>query len=163
MDTGIRSCLVLALLAAISTALTAGQDPAPAAGAALFQRSCASCHNVEGRAPSLSTGVFSHGGDAAQIAQTIRAGVPGTQMPAFPRLTDNQIWQVVTYIRSLTPTAVAPASAPPKPAVPASYCRTGVARRLRGTRYISKRSARRQEGRGGDGRRASRAQLRDRQ
>src|SRR5882724_120913 len=94
------SCIAL-LLAVISTAPAAEQDPAATAGAALFQRSCASCHNVEGRAPSLSTGVFTHGGDAAQIAQTIRAGVPGTQMPAFPALSAEAVAQLVAYIRSL--------------------------------------------------------------
>src|ERR1700749_5150348 len=103
-------------LAAISGA--APQDQPAAAGAALFQRSCASCHNVEGRAPSLSTGVFAHGGEDAQIAQTIRSGVPGTQMPAFPALSAETIAQLIAYIRSIAPatprpptaaTAVAPA------------------------------------------------------
>ena len=72
----------------------------------MFQRRCASCHNVEGRAPSLSTGVFTHGGDDAQIAQTIRAGVPGTQMPAFPALSSDAVAQVVAYIRTLAPSPV---------------------------------------------------------
>src|SRR4051812_48604617 len=77
------------------------QDASPAAaGAALFQRSCASCHNVEGRAPSLSTGVFAHGGADAQLAETIRAGVPGTQMPAFPQLSPDAIADLIAYIRS---------------------------------------------------------------
>ena len=80
--------VVFLAVALISGGLAANQGAPPdaVAGATLFQRSCASCHNVEGRAPSLSTGVFAHGGDDAQIAQTIRAGVPGTQMPPFPTL-----------------------------------------------------------------------------
>ena len=96
--------VVLMFVAAIPAAVAGDQDPAPAAaGAAVFQRSCASCHNVEGRAPSLSTGVFTHGGDDAQIAQTIRTGVPGTQMPAFPALSVEAVAQLVAYIRSLAP------------------------------------------------------------
>jgi alcohol dehydrogenase (cytochrome c) len=115
------SWVVLMCVAAISAAVGGDQDPAPAAaGAAVFQRRCASCHNVEGRAPSLSTGVFTHGGDDAQIAQTIRAGVPGTQMPAFPALSSDTVAQVVAYIRSLAPSpardqrgAGSPNAAPP--------------------------------------------------
>jgi mono/diheme cytochrome c family protein len=78
-------------------------DPAAiAAGAALYARSCASCHSIESRAPSLATGVFAHGGEDDQIAQTIRAGVPGTQMPAFPALRPEAVLQLVAYIRSLS-------------------------------------------------------------
>ena len=95
----------LAVLALIAIASAAAQDPPAAGGAALFQRRCASCHTVEGRAPSLSTGVFTHGGDAAQIAQTIRVGVPGTQMPAFPALSADELAQLVTYVRGLSANA----------------------------------------------------------
>jgi alcohol dehydrogenase (cytochrome c) len=96
----------------------AGDPAAIAAGAALFQRSCAACHNVEGRGPSLATGVFTHGSDDGQIAQTIRAGVPGTQMPPFPALSTEAMAQLVAYIRSLAndaarPPAPAPAAADP--------------------------------------------------
>src|SRR5437762_1151803 len=98
----------------IATLYAGGQPTGPAAaGAALFQRSCASCHNVEGRAPSLTTGVFAHGSDDAQIAQTIRAGVAGTQMPPFPALSADEIRQLVAYIRSLPS-----ASPPPRGRIP---------------------------------------------
>ena len=80
----------------------AGDPAAIAAGAELFARSCASCHGVENRAPSLSTGAFARGGEDDQIAQSIRAGVPGTQMPAFPALRTDAVWQLVAYIRSLS-------------------------------------------------------------
>ncbi len=92
-----------------AAAQPAGADPAAiAAGAALFQRSCASCHNVEGRGPSLATGVFTHGSDDAQIAQTIRAGVPGTQMPPFQALSADAVRQLVAYIRSLSSSVARP-------------------------------------------------------
>jgi len=80
----------------------AGDPAAIAAGAELFARSCASCHLVESRAPSLATGRFARGGEDDQIAQTIRAGVPGSQMPAFPALRTDAVWQLVAYIRSLS-------------------------------------------------------------
>jgi PQQ-dependent dehydrogenase (methanol/ethanol family) len=89
----------------------AGDPAAIAAGAELFARSCASCHGIDSRAPSLSTGVFARGGEDDQIAQSIRAGVPGTQMPAFPALRTDAVWQLVAYIRSLSGAGVAAASA----------------------------------------------------
>src|SRR5258707_12313369 len=96
----LKGCATLAIF--LAPVLPAGQEaPAVAAGAALFQRSCASCHNVEGRAPSLSTGVFAHGGEDAQIAQTIRAGGPGTQMPPFPALSDQAVRHPIAYVRRL--------------------------------------------------------------
>ena len=118
--------VVLFAFALISVGLTAQQAAPPdvAAGATLFQRSCASCHSVEGRAPSLSTGIFTHGGEDAQIAQTIRAGVAGTQMPPFPALSADEVRQLVVYIRSLVPARnparnPAPNSAPNPPPAPA--------------------------------------------
>src|SRR5262249_8552377 len=42
-----------------------------------------------------------HGDNDGDLFHTIRAGLPGTQMPPFARLTDNEVWQLVTYIRSI--------------------------------------------------------------
>ena len=112
-----RSLLPTLLLLTIIRAT--GQQTAPAAaGAALFQQRCASCHNVDGRAPSLSTGAFTHGSEDAQIAQTIRAGVPGTQMPPFPSLSDPEIRELVAHIRSLSAGRASPApGSTPNPAL----------------------------------------------
>ena len=108
----LKGCATFLLFA---TVYAGGQPTGPAAaGATLFQRSCASCHNVEGRAPSLATGVFAHGSDDAQIAQTIRAGVAGTQMPPFPSLSADEIRQLVAYIRSLS----SPPPPPPRGRIP---------------------------------------------
>ena len=95
--------LVVAMSAQTPTAQRnplGGDTAATRDGEARFQRSCASCHSVEGRAPELTSGVFMRGGQDAEIFQTIRAGVPGTQMPPFTALTDDEIWQLVAYIRS---------------------------------------------------------------
>src|SRR5581483_6389216 len=40
-----------------------------------------------------------------QIFQNIREGIPGTQMPAFDLLAPNEVWQLVSYIRSLSTSA----------------------------------------------------------
>src|SRR6476646_8704099 len=75
-----------------------GTDPAAAAaGRATYDQTCASCHGPAGRGdrgPALDTGAFARGGDDGALFHTIRTGVPGSQMPAFPRLTDNQVWQI---------------------------------------------------------------------
>jgi alcohol dehydrogenase (cytochrome c) len=83
----------------------ASRPDAVEAGHRLYDRTCQSCHGPEGqgeRAPALDRGAFAHGNEDGDLFHTIRAGVPGSQMPPFPALTDEQTWQLVTYIRSLT-------------------------------------------------------------
>jgi PQQ-dependent dehydrogenase (methanol/ethanol family) len=83
----------------------AGNPAAVSAGGRLYEQACLSCHGGEGRGgergPALSTGAFKHGGLDGQIFLNIRNGVASTQMPPFKRLTTEQVWQLVSYIRSL--------------------------------------------------------------
>ena len=82
----------------------ANQPAAAAAGHRLYDQTCQSCHGPAGqgdRGPALDSGSFAHGSDDANLFRTIRAGVPGSQMPPFAGLTDEQVWQLVSYIRSL--------------------------------------------------------------
>src|SRR5580692_4475449 len=63
----------------------AGNRSAVAAGAVLYRQTCQACHGGEARGdrgPALASGNFSHGGEDGELFQTIRNGVPGTQMPA---------------------------------------------------------------------------------
>ena len=81
-------------------------DPtAIAAGKGVFDATCVACHGPGGvgteRAPALDTGRFTHGGEDFEIFQTIQKGVPGTQMPPFGALSPEQLWQLVSYVRSL--------------------------------------------------------------
>jgi PQQ-dependent dehydrogenase (methanol/ethanol family) len=80
-------------------------DPAAvAAGRDLYAQTCQSCHGGEARGdrgPALATGNFRHGGEDSDLFQTIRTGVPGTQMPAFPALPTDTIWRIIAYLRSL--------------------------------------------------------------
>src|SRR6185295_17971495 len=80
-------------------------DPsAPAAGKAVFESTCAACHGAGAagseRAPALNTGTFRHGGSDNEIFQTIRSGVSGTLMPAFSALPSDNVWKLVSYIKS---------------------------------------------------------------
>jgi len=82
-------------------------DPAaPAAGRAVFESTCAACHGAGAggseRAPALNTGTFRHGGSDPEIFQTIRSGVSGTLMPAFSALPSDNVWKLVSYIKSLS-------------------------------------------------------------
>ncbi|MEO6339926.1 MAG: PQQ-binding-like beta-propeller repeat protein, partial [Caulobacteraceae bacterium] len=90
----------------------AGNADAAVAGQKTFNGVCAACHGPNGsgtdRAPSLA-GSLKHGGEDYEVFQTIHNGAPGTQMPAFPALPPEDIWRLVTFIKSLSG---APAGAP---------------------------------------------------
>lgn len=82
-------------------------------GTQLFATNCSSCHGkgaVGGSAPVLNSQQFLKGATDAQISNLIAGGVPGTDMPAWSlafagTLTDEQIRQISTYLRSLEPNA----------------------------------------------------------
>ena len=79
-------------------------------GGQLFAASCAECHGENasggGIAPTLNSKQFLATTSDTQIQALIAGGVSGTQMPAWSldfggTLTDEQVQQVVTYLRSL--------------------------------------------------------------
>ena len=82
-------------------------------GGDLFKQSCASCHGIEatgGSAPTLNSKQFLSATSDAQAALIITGGVPGSSMSAWSQdyggpLTDEQVRQLVTYLRSLEPGA----------------------------------------------------------
>jgi len=82
----------------------AGNPAAAEAGRKLYDQTCQACHGQGARGdrgPALSTGAFRRGGADGEIFTNIRAGIPGTQMPPFSQLRTEQIWQLVSYLRSL--------------------------------------------------------------
>ncbi|HEX7793755.1 MAG TPA: PQQ-dependent dehydrogenase, methanol/ethanol family [Vicinamibacterales bacterium] len=84
----------------------AGNTDAIAAGRRVYDQTCQTCHGPEGqgdRGPALNRAEFAHGNEDGDLFHSIRSGVPGTQMPAFSRLSDEQTWQLVSYVRSLGP------------------------------------------------------------
>ncbi len=82
-------------------------------GTQLFATNCSSCHGkgaVGGSAPTLNAKEFLKGTTDAQIRSLIAGGVSGTDMPAWSlefggTLTDEQVLQITTYLRSLEPNA----------------------------------------------------------
>lgn len=113
----VGSTVVLALLVA-ATALHA-QDKNPYAGDAKiakvgeyqFRSNCAFCHGLGarggGRGPDLTRARKHHGNTDAEIFHNIHDGITGTAMPAATNggigvgMSDDEIWQVVTYLRSV--------------------------------------------------------------
>ena len=84
----------------------ANNQDAILAGGRMFNAVCAECHGPKGagdlRGPALDTGGFVHGGDDADMFRTIRAGVVGTEMEPHPAYNDDETWQLVAYIKSLS-------------------------------------------------------------
>ena len=90
-----------------------GDQAAIQTGMGLFRSRCADCHGIDARgvrSPDL-TQVWASGRTDEGLFQTVRRGVPNTEMPANPppRTTDREIWQVLAYLRTLA----APASTDP--------------------------------------------------
>jgi putative heme-binding domain-containing protein len=88
-----------------------GNADAILAGMGQFRQRCADCHGTDARgvrAPDI-THVWSSGRTDVGLFKTIRSGVPGTEMPAFPapRTSDRDIWQILAYLRTLAATAPA--------------------------------------------------------
>lgn len=76
-----------------------------------FRINCAFCHGLGarggGRGPDLRGANKRHGNSDADLFNTITNGVPGTAMPANGTtgqgvgMTSEEIWQVITYLRSV--------------------------------------------------------------
>ncbi len=85
----------------------------------LFALKCASCHGDAGRGDGkarpknekgepikvrdLREGRFQGGTEARELFWRIRCGIPGTPMTAQKDLRDEDIWQLVYYVKSIAP------------------------------------------------------------
>jgi putative heme-binding domain-containing protein len=77
-------------------------------GRRLFDGMCVVCHGFEGaggEGPSLNRPNV--GGDDQALRSTIENGIPARGMPRVRRFTDNELGQLVAYVRSLGRTASA--------------------------------------------------------
>ena len=73
-------------------------------GKQYFLGRCSYCHGAEGeggRGVSLQTGEYRRGGLDGELFNTIRNGIPGSEMPAT-RLYDQEIWRIVAFIRTIS-------------------------------------------------------------
>jgi putative heme-binding domain-containing protein len=72
-------------------------------GGALFQIHCSYCHGAHGeggRGADLTAGVYRMGGTDPELFNTIRSGVPGSEMPVV-RVSDDEVWKLVGFVKRL--------------------------------------------------------------
>lgn len=89
----------------------AGDTKMAKMGEGQFRINCAFCHGLGarggGRGPDLTRAQKRHGSSDEEIFHNIHDGIAGTAMPPATTggigvgMTDEEIWQVVTYIRSV--------------------------------------------------------------
>jgi mono/diheme cytochrome c family protein len=84
-----------------------------AAGKPVYARNCAPCHGTSGEggpgndlipaAPDLTDAMWDHGSTDGEIFSNIKNGIgPDFNMTPFKdRLKDEEIWNIVNYVRSL--------------------------------------------------------------
>jgi cytochrome c oxidase cbb3-type subunit III len=111
-----RPALMLSLSILQFAPIVCAQNPlandvkAAKAGEYEFRINCALCHGLGarggGRGPDLTRAVKKHTHTDAEMFQVISNGISGTAMPANGTngqgvgMTDEEIWQIITYIRS---------------------------------------------------------------
>lgn len=127
-----RAVLLLAIMLAAGVTQPAfvsadppkGEPPAPdaQAGRAAYDRSCARCHGVEGkgdgvdakrfypRPRDLTMGVYKFRSTASgtpptdlDLFEAVEHGLPGSNMPDWQHLDEPTRWQLVYYLKSLSP------------------------------------------------------------
>ncbi len=100
--------------------------PSLAKGKKHFEQNCAQCHGQTGHGDGPSGGSLDpkpadfHAARAHQMSpfqyyNSIRLGVPGTAMAAFPNFSDAEIWDLAFYAASLKYSAYAPSQASTEP------------------------------------------------
>ena len=86
----------------------AGNAEAAAAGKVLFDDNCAKCHgeNAEGKhnRPSLRSARVVHATDG-ELAWMLKNGNAWKGMPSWSSLPEPERWQIITFLRSLPPSA----------------------------------------------------------
>ncbi len=81
----------------------AGRPDAALAGRKLFATSCSGCHGVNGeggRGPNIAEGRRIRRLPDRALFNSIRSGLPGTDMPPT-NLPDDEIWRLVAFVRDL--------------------------------------------------------------
>jgi len=77
-------------------------------GERIYNTHCAPCHGIGGaggRGPALTR--LQRAGDDASLAELIRDGIPGTEMPRGWMLSERELADVTRYVRSLGTVAAA--------------------------------------------------------
>lgn len=113
MSTGIvrRLCVVMLACGALTGTAAAQTASDVQGGKALFDGLCVTCHGFEGTGgvgPPLTRPKLLSAPDDAALRAVISEGIPDRGMPRIRRTTENELRQLVAYVRSLGQRAVAP-------------------------------------------------------
>ncbi|HLI34872.1 MAG TPA: c-type cytochrome [Terriglobia bacterium] len=82
----------------------AGDEKAAAAGHKLFEQHCASCHGADGRGLGHAANLHApavQNAPAGVLFWALRNGRIRKGMPSWSHLPDEQLWQLVTYLKTL--------------------------------------------------------------
>jgi mono/diheme cytochrome c family protein len=94
-----------------------------AAGKASYDATCAACHGDRGQGavkarltisiieeqggkqpPDLTDAQWDHGSSDGEICAVLKRGLPPTMMPGFDgAVSDENLWNIVNYLRTLAP------------------------------------------------------------
>jgi cytochrome c oxidase cbb3-type subunit 3 len=84
---------------------TPQQNGAPRDGGQVFASQCAACHGLDGkggeRAPDIATSAKTQRRSDEELFRIIQTGVPGTGMPAFSSLSQEDTRSLIAQVRSL--------------------------------------------------------------
>lgn len=105
-------------LPALVLALAVNQNPTDIQkGKQLFEGLCSRCHGFDGtggEGPNLNRPTLTRAQDDQSLRAIIRDGIPDRGMPRVRRTTDNELRQLMVYVRSLGRTGNTVASGDPK-------------------------------------------------
>jgi mono/diheme cytochrome c family protein len=83
----------------------AGQTDAVAAGRLVFEDHCSKCHGADAQGtskrPSLRSARVQEEATEGDLHWLLVNGNMGKGMPSWSKLGDPQIWQVITYVKTL--------------------------------------------------------------
>lgn len=103
------------ILALLLRAASPAHAADPEAGKAIYEANCTACHGTAGNGkgpaaialtpkPTDFTAATTWAGKTdAQVLASVRAGRPGTSMTAFTQLHDDELANVVAYLRGFAP------------------------------------------------------------
>jgi cytochrome c oxidase cbb3-type subunit 2 len=118
----LMSAMVAAVLLAGTATAAEPPAPDPAAGQAAYAQHCARCHGVQGKGDGVDAkrfyprprdftlGVYKFRSTVsgtpptdADLYRSVDHGLPGTNMPDWQHLDEATRWQIVYYLKSLSP------------------------------------------------------------
>ena len=98
-----RKVLILMLALSAAQAQLPKDAASLAAGKKLYEYHCAFCHGQgdDGFAANLVSPHLPHAPTDNALFNTIKNGIPGTDMAASLGMTDKEVWQVAAFVRGL--------------------------------------------------------------